>query len=244
MSPCSRCMPLGGLRRALRGWWRYWAPMLSFFTGPERLGVALSELVLLGFCFTACTKKNNKYYTSVPFRTATQQCLITCTSNKWQTIVISLGWFHTHTLHMVLTSFLASISKSLSLPGSPSSISSLLWREKGKRLMVTLCPLPFLENGNLKWQEVSYIHKTLFPRITWLLSHLSKEFSKCQTSKELFWFRYSFFPLSVRWLRCSFPLRSLKINGMAYLSSFSLLLTSLLACRSMTEVLVLVFFQL
>lgn len=30
----------------------------------------------------------------------------------------------------------------------------------------------------------------------------------------------------------------------SYLSSFSLLLTSLLACRSMTEVLVLVFFQL
>lgn len=54
MSPCSRYMPLGGLRRALSGWWRYWAPMFSFFTGPERLGVALSVLALLGFCFTAC----------------------------------------------------------------------------------------------------------------------------------------------------------------------------------------------
>lgn len=55
MSPCSRCMPLGGLRRARSGWWRYCAPMFSFFTGPERLGVALSApVVLLGFCFTAC----------------------------------------------------------------------------------------------------------------------------------------------------------------------------------------------
>lgn len=31
--------------------------MLSFFTGPERLGVALSELALLGFCFTACVDR-------------------------------------------------------------------------------------------------------------------------------------------------------------------------------------------
>lgn len=28
--------------------------MLSFFTGPERPGITLSEAVLLGFCFTAC----------------------------------------------------------------------------------------------------------------------------------------------------------------------------------------------
>lgn len=54
MSACSRCMPLGGLRRARSGWWRYWAPIFSFFTGPERLGMALSELALVGFCFTAC----------------------------------------------------------------------------------------------------------------------------------------------------------------------------------------------
>lgn len=56
MSACSRCMPLGGRRRALSGWWRYWAPMLSFLTGPERLGVTLSEpLPPMGFCLTACT---------------------------------------------------------------------------------------------------------------------------------------------------------------------------------------------
>lgn len=60
MSACSRCMPLGGRRRALSGWWRYWAPMLSFLTGPERLGVALSEPPPpppLGFCLTACTRE-------------------------------------------------------------------------------------------------------------------------------------------------------------------------------------------
>ncbi len=92
MSPCSRCMPLGGLRRALSGWWRYWAPMLSFFTGPERLGVALSELVLLGFCFTACA---DRYYTNIRHqvllkfylftRTTTPAGSITFMYNKWST---------------------------------------------------------------------------------------------------------------------------------------------------------------
>lgn len=34
--------------------------MFSFFTGPERLGVALSELVLLAFCFAACVHSESQ----------------------------------------------------------------------------------------------------------------------------------------------------------------------------------------
>lgn len=109
MSPCSRCMPFGGLRRALSGWWRYWAPMLSFFIGPDRLGMAFSEPVLLVFCFT-------------DFKISEQ----TMHSLKW-----ALSKPVSNTIQTwIRTSFLLSISKSLSLPGSPSSSSSLLWRKK------------------------------------------------------------------------------------------------------------------
>ena len=40
MSSWARYMPLGGRRRARRGWCRYWAPRLSFLTRPEPRGTA------------------------------------------------------------------------------------------------------------------------------------------------------------------------------------------------------------
>lgn len=71
MSVWSRCMPLGGLRRALSGWCLYWAPMLSFFTGPDRLGGAFSALLL--FCFTAWEQRGG----------STMLSFFTASGRKW-----------------------------------------------------------------------------------------------------------------------------------------------------------------
>lgn len=250
MSPCSRCMPLGGLRRALSGWWRYWAPMFSFFTGPDRLGVALSELVLLGFCFTACTdKKKLKKIKNTQILDIRLFFTRTFMYNRWcwnwritegidlaRLISSGKSWLikrkkcvyisvHRHTYQqpllcvMLLTSFLVSISKSLSLPGSPSSISSLLWEEKGNSLMVTLRPQPFFclvlkcstmstESEEKISKYLIHIHETLFPRNDMLIKcHLTKEFCKCQISNESFvsFLLRPFFPPPVPQLMPSFP---------------------------------------
>lgn len=160
MSLCSKCMPLGGLRRALSGWWRYWAPMLSFFTGPERLGVAWSALVLVGLCFTACmdtahTQILETYFRLRHFYNSSNKkntfMYYRCSSN-WGTLLALIwrGWSpqasQTTKKHKnefreeytrCLTSFFAAISKSLSLPGSASSRSSLLQEQK---TCYALCP--------------------------------------------------------------------------------------------------------
>lgn len=120
---------------------------------------------------------------------------------------------------MLLTSFLVSISKSLSLPGSPSSISSLLWEEKGNSLMVTLRPQPFFclvlkcstmstESEEKISKYLIHIHETLFPRNDMLIKcHLTKEFCKCQISNESFvsFLLRPFFPPPVPQLMPSFP---------------------------------------
>lgn len=120
---------------------------------------------------------------------------------------------------MLLTSFLVSISKSLSLPGSPSSISSLLWEEKGNTLMVTLRPQPFFclvlkcstmstESEEKLSKYLIHIHDTLFPWNDMLIKcHLTKEFCKCQISNESFvsFLLRPFFPPPVPQLMPSFP---------------------------------------
>lgn len=163
------------------------SPNAFFFHWPRAAGGGLVRAGAAGVLFH-CLHKNNKYYPSVPFRTATQQCLIEFTYNKWQTVVIS----HIHPTHG--THLFLGINLKVTVTARVTFLHIIITlRRKRKEThgyalsaAISCLVLQMLENGNSKWQEVSYpyIHKTLFPRITWLLSVIyQKEFSKCQISK-------------------------------------------------------------
>lgn len=149
------------------------SPNAFFFHWPRAAGGGLVRAGAAGVLFH-CLHKNNKYYTSVPFRTATQQCLITFTYKQMADSSDFAGLIsHIHPTHG--THLFLGINLKVTVTARVTFLHIIITLRRkrkethGYALSAAISCL-VLKNGNLKWQEVSCIHKTLFPRITWLLS--------------------------------------------------------------------------